>query len=83
MALAEYWNFSDTMCQAIAHQHATETTGAGFLATIVHVTSAVVHALDLAGNPDELVPHVSLVAWTTLGLAEDAWLQVPRHGAAV
>lgn len=79
VALAEHWNFSDTMRQAIACHHAPEATGAGFLATIVHVASAVVHALDLAGNPDELVPHVSSVAWTALGLAEEAWLQVFRE----
>jgi putative nucleotidyltransferase with HDIG domain len=76
VALAEHWNFSDTMRQAIAYHHAPETAGAGFLATIVHVASAVVQALDLAGDPDELVPRVSSVAWTALGLPEEAWLQV-------
>ncbi|BDT60976.1 HD family phosphohydrolase [Massilia varians] len=76
VALALHWDFSDTMRQAIAYHHAPEAAGAGFLATIVHVASAVVHALDLAGNPDELVPRVSSVAWTALGLTEEAWLQV-------
>lgn len=76
VALAVHWNFSETMRQAIAWHHAPEATGAGFLATIVHVASAVVQALDLVGNPDELVPRVSSVAWTALGLTETAWLQV-------
>jgi len=76
VALAEHWQFSNTMRQAIAFHHTPEETGAGFLATIVHVASAVVHALDLAGNPDERVPRVSSVAWTALGLTEEAWLQV-------
>ena len=75
VALAGHWNFSDTMRQAIAFHHAPEAPGAGFLATIVHVASAVVHALDLAGNPDELAPRVSAVAWTALGMTEEAWLQ--------
>ena len=75
VALAGHWNFSDTMRQAIAFHHAPEAPGAGFLATIVHVASAVVHALDLAGNPDELVPRISAVAWTALGMTEEAWLQ--------
>ncbi|MFC0254394.1 HDOD domain-containing protein [Massilia consociata] len=75
VALAEHWNFSDTMRHAIAFHHAPEAPGAGFLATIVHVASAVVHALDLADNPDELVPRVSAVAWTALGMTEQAWLQ--------
>ncbi|HEX9173050.1 MAG TPA: HDOD domain-containing protein [Telluria sp.] len=79
VALAEHWNFSDTMRQAIAYHHAPETQGAGFLATIVHVANAVVHALDLAREENELAPAVSSVAWTALGLSEEAWLHVFRE----
>lgn len=78
-ALAEHWQFSGTMQQAIAFHHAPETPGAGFLATIVHVSNAVAHALDLAGDADELVPAVSSVAWTALGLSEELWLHVFRE----
>jgi hypothetical protein len=78
-ALARDWYFSDTMRLAMAHHHAPETAGAGFLATIVHVANAVAHALDLAGVEEELVPPVSPVAWTALGLGEAAWLQVFRE----
>lgn len=78
-ALAEHWQFSGTMQQAIAFYHAPETPGAGFLATIVHVAHAVAHALDLAGDADELVPAVSSVAWTALGLSEEVWLHVFRE----
>jgi putative nucleotidyltransferase with HDIG domain len=76
VALAQHWNFSDTMRQAIAYHHDPETPGAGFLATIVHVANAIVHALDLAREQDELVPAVSSVAWTALGLNEDAYLHI-------
>jgi putative nucleotidyltransferase with HDIG domain len=79
VALAELWNFSDTMRQAIAYHHAPETPGAGFLATIVHVANAVVHALDLAREEQELTPAVSSVAWTALGLSEESWLHVFRE----
>jgi putative nucleotidyltransferase with HDIG domain len=79
VALAELWNFSDTMRQAIAYHHAPETPGAGFLATIVHVANAVVHALDLARDEQELAPAVSSVAWTALGLNEESWLHVFRE----
>lgn len=78
-ALAEYWQFSDTLRQAIAFHGQPEMPGAGFLATIVHVASAVAHALDLAGYAHEVVPTVSSVAWTALGLSEEAWLQVFRE----
>jgi putative nucleotidyltransferase with HDIG domain len=79
VALAEHWNFSDTMRQAIAYHHAPETPGAGFLAAIVHVANAVVHALDLAGEDDELVPTLSSVAWDAMGLNEDAYLDLFRE----
>jgi putative nucleotidyltransferase with HDIG domain len=79
VALARHWNFSDTMRQAIAYHHAPETQGAGFLAAIVHVANAVVHALDLAGEEDELVPPLSSVAWDAMGLNEEAYLDLFRE----
>jgi putative nucleotidyltransferase with HDIG domain len=79
VALAQHWNFSDTMRQAIAFHHAPETLGAGFLAAIVHVANAVVHALDLAGEENELVPALSSVAWDAMGLNEDAYLDLFRE----
>jgi putative nucleotidyltransferase with HDIG domain len=79
VALAEHWNFSDTMRLAIAHHHAPDAPGAGFLATIVHVANAIVHALDLAREENDLVPAVSSVAWTALGLNEEAYLHVFRE----
>jgi putative nucleotidyltransferase with HDIG domain len=79
VALAEHWNFSDTMRLAIAHHHEPEAPGAGFLATIIHVANAIVHALDIAREEDDLVPAVSPVAWTALGLNEEAYLHVFRE----
>ncbi len=79
MALAEHWNFSDTMRLAIAGHHDPEAPGAGFLAAIIHVADAIVHALDLAQVPDDLVPPVSTVAWTALGLDEEIYLQLFRE----
>lgn len=79
VALAQHWNFSDTMRQAIACHHAPETRGAGFLATIVHVANAIVHALDLASEKDELVPPVATVAWNALGLSEESYLHLFRE----
>lgn len=78
-ALAEHWNFSDTMRLAITHHHEPEAPGSGFLATIIHVANAIVHALDLACEDGDLVPAVSSVAWTALGLNEEAYLHVFRE----
>lgn len=79
VALAEHWHFSGTMRQAIAYHHAPETPGAGFLAAIVHVANAIVHALDLAGEEDESVPRVADVAWDAMGLNEEAYLHLFRE----
>jgi putative nucleotidyltransferase with HDIG domain len=78
-ALAEHWNFSDTMRLAIAHHHDPEAAGAGFLATIVHVANSIVHALDVAREDDDLVPPLSSVAWNALGLNEESYLHVFRE----
>ena len=79
LALAGHWNFSDTMKLAMGGHHAPETPGAGFLATIIHVADATVHALDLAQAADDLVPPVSPLAWTALGLDEAACLYLFRE----
>jgi putative nucleotidyltransferase with HDIG domain len=79
VALGTHWNFSETILLAIGHHHAPDTPGAGFLATIVHVANAMVHALDLAGEADELAPAVSSVAWTALALDESSCLQIFRE----
>lgn len=79
VALADHWNFSSTMRQAIAYHHAPDIHGAGFLAAIVHVANAIVHALDLAGEEHELVPRVSSVAWDAMGLNEEAYLHLFRE----
>jgi len=79
VALAGHWNFSDTMRQAIAFHHAPETPGAGFLAGIVHVANAIVHALDIAGEETERVPRVASIAWDAMGLNEEAYLHLFRE----
>ena len=79
VALAEHWNFSDTMKMAIAYHHDPDAPGAGVLAAIVHVANAIVHALDVAGEEDDLVPAVSSAAWAALGLNQEAYLHVFRE----
>jgi hypothetical protein len=79
VALAEHWNFSDTMKLAIGGHHTPDAPGSGFLSAIVHVADAIAHALDLAGEPDDLVPSVSPVAWNGMGLNEETYLQVFRE----
>ncbi|MES2318620.1 MAG: HDOD domain-containing protein [Pseudomonadota bacterium] len=79
VALAEHWHFSDTMKMAIGFHHDPDAPGAGILAAIVHVANAIVHALDVAGEEDDLVPAVSSNAWTALALNQEAYLHVFRE----
>ncbi|NVD98912.1 HDOD domain-containing protein [Massilia sp. BJB1822] len=79
LALAEHWNFSDTMRLAIGGHHDPEAPGAGFLAAIIHVADAIVHALDLAQAEDDLVPPVSAVAWQALAIDEDSYMHIFRE----
>jgi putative nucleotidyltransferase with HDIG domain len=79
VVLAEHWKFSDTIRLALAHHHDPELAGAGFLATIIHVANAIVHALDMVGDANEAVPPVSPVAWKAMGLNEEAYLHVFRE----
>jgi len=46
------------------------------LAAIVHVADAIVHALDLAGDADEVVPPLSGQAWDAMKLNEEAYLHL-------
>lgn len=78
-ALAVHWKFSDAIQSAIAGHHNPEQQKHHSLAAIVHVANAIVHALDLSGQEDDLVPSISLVAWNGLGLDETAYRQVFRE----
>jgi hypothetical protein len=64
---------------AIAHHHDPDAPGAGLLASIVHVANAIVHALDVSREEDDLAPALSPAAWTAMGLNEEAWLHVFRE----
>jgi putative nucleotidyltransferase with HDIG domain len=74
--LATHWNFSETICRAIAGHHNPEGQKEHSLATIVHIANAIVHALDLSDQEDDVVPSISPAAWDGVGLDEQAYLQV-------
>lgn len=78
-ALAEHWQFSETMQIGIAGHHAPDIPGAGFLSAIVHVADAITHGLDLAQQTDDIVPPISLVAWHAVGLSGENCGQIFRE----
>jgi putative nucleotidyltransferase with HDIG domain len=68
LALAEHWKFPLLIQRAIAHHHAPMAQDLGDIPSVVHVADAIVHALDLAGQQDELVPAIAQNAWDSLGI---------------
>lgn len=68
LMLAESWKFPPLIRRAIGNHHRPEGDDLGGLASVVHVADAIVHALDLAGEPGELVPPLFDDAWDSLHL---------------
>ncbi len=71
-ALAERWRFPAEISRAVALHHAPEQAPGGAtrptLGDVVHVANILAHALDLSGDPNELVPPMDPLAWRRIGL---------------
>lgn len=67
--LAGRWRFPAAVRDAIAGHHDSTSTGASALADLIHIADGVAHALDLSGDPNEMVPQLSPSAWDRLGLS--------------
>ena len=77
------------MVQAIRGHHAPPPFASPGMATaltdIVHLADAMAHALDLAQDPHEVVPPVSLDSWERLGaggLDTDTMFALVEEGVA-
>lgn len=68
--VAQRWRFGDDVVEAIRNHHAPLPANAPSLTDVVHVSDCLVHALDLAGVPDELVPPLAADVWNRLGLTQ-------------
>jgi len=79
LALATHWNFSEAVCDAIRGHHHPEQENLNVLASVVHVANAIVHALDLAHDENNMLPLLSQAAWDTLGLGEADYLSIFRE----
>ncbi len=76
--VAAQWKFPPEVVQAIASHHAPVAAAGGgpSLADIVHVADAMAHALDLACDPNEMVPSINGAAWERLALAPRVCLKI-------
>lgn len=71
--LAAHWNFSHTIQHAILYHHHPEQHKDRALSSLINVANAIVHALDLSAQEDDLVSPISDMAWHGMGLNEAAY----------
>jgi putative nucleotidyltransferase with HDIG domain len=64
--LAQHWKFPELIQRAIGNHHAPGRDDLGDIPSVVHVANVIVHALDLDGDPHELVPPLAQDAWDSL-----------------
>lgn len=79
LVLAMQWEFSDAIQDAISGHHQPDNKDLNPVAAIVHVANSIVHALDLSGTEDDLVPILSQQAWETLALSEADYMAIFRE----
>jgi hypothetical protein len=60
------------MQTAIADHHNLTLAPENMLTVLVHVADAIVHALDLSGEEEDLVPVIAPAAWRKLNLDEES-----------
>lgn len=73
--LVERWSLPEEIVTAVATHHTPETDGITS-ATLVYVADNMVHALDLVGDPQEMVPPLDLLVWQALGLSDAQCLKI-------
>jgi putative nucleotidyltransferase with HDIG domain len=78
-ALANHWNFSTGMSNAIAKHHEPDLTAGDDVASVVHAADAIAHGMDFSGDPDDLVPPLSMTVWNALNLDHDTAVRIFRE----
>lgn len=68
--VAQRWHFGVDVVEAIRHHHAPPPWPRAQLVDLVHVANGFVHALDLSGLQDELVPDLNAESWNRLALTQ-------------
>jgi len=69
--LCRHWHLPAPIAAAVERHHRVNPQAppvAADMADVVHVADAMAHALDLAGDPDALVPQPAASAWQRLAL---------------
>jgi putative nucleotidyltransferase with HDIG domain len=64
------WHFGAAVIEVIRHHHEPAPAPAATVVDVVHVADSIAHALDLARDPDDMVPALDVAAWNRLGLTQ-------------
>lgn len=68
--LTQRWNFPPLICGVIGRHH--DPDGAEPLACVIHLADAIAHALDLAGDENELVPPLNQACWVAAAFDDES-----------
>lgn len=69
--LCRHWHIPDSIADAVERHHRVRAAApkvAADMADAVHVANVLAHALDLADDPDAVVPPPEAAAWQRIGL---------------
>ena len=71
--LCRHWRIPAPIAAAVERHHAADAEAAtrpADMVDVVHIADVLAHALDMAGDPDGLVPPPAAGAWGRLGLSQ-------------
>jgi len=74
--VAARWHFGPAIVDAIRLHHEPPVTPRATVVDVVHISDAIAHALDVAGDPNEMVPPLDPTAWNRAGLTEGQVLMI-------
>lgn len=77
--IAEHWQFSPVIAEAIAHHHAPAMHHGPGLVGLAHLADAFSHALGLSGQQDETVPMTPHDIWNAMAPDTESCLEVFRQ----
>jgi len=76
------WHFGAEVIEAMRLHHEPPDAPRATLVDVVHVADNIAHALDLAHDPDEIVPPLDAAAWNRVGLTQGQCFTLFENTAA-
>jgi len=74
--VAARWHFGAAIVDAIRLHHEPPAAAQATMMDVIHIADGMAHALDLAGDPNEMVPPLDPTAWNRTGLTQGQMLLI-------